>query len=267
MQNPPTGLPVCVVLHRSKLISCTGCPPRSTLSGVISLYFMAVDLRPSSFSPSVALTHSTLPPICSKLTIASIILVTIFGIVEVPAALPAGNAHRGECGRLCGMLWICVPHGWDNWIAPGPTLSVCWRARRDLRGIYVSVFSPSHDVPIKPGNYLLIFSSCIKASFLRPCFVLRTTGPFRLAPAQPSTFNHLRTFVPSCHLQQRSPIGCPLFHFLRVTTEFHLLFKMGIGYLSEVTGEPWCAARAADKVAWRYFWFRGRGLFEVSSVL
>lgn len=59
MQNSPTGVPVCVALHRSqaKLIGYTGCPPRPTLSGVISLYFMAVDLRPSSLSPSVALTQ------------------------------------------------------------------------------------------------------------------------------------------------------------------------------------------------------------------
>lgn len=94
MQNSLTGVPVCVALYRSqaKLISYAGYPPHPTLSGVISLYFMAIDLRPSSLSPSVALTHSTLPPICSKLTTASIIPVTIFGIVEVPAVLP-----RREC--------------------------------------------------------------------------------------------------------------------------------------------------------------------------
>lgn len=96
LRNPPTVVPVCVALHRSqaKLISYTGCPPRPTLSGVISLYFMVVDLRPSSLSPSVALTHSTLPPICSKLT-TSIIPVTIFGIVEVLAVLPCRECPPG----------------------------------------------------------------------------------------------------------------------------------------------------------------------------
>lgn len=93
---PPTVVPVCVALHRSraKLISYSGYPPRPTLSGVISLYFMVVGLRPSSLSPSVALTHSTLPPICSKLT-TSIIPVTIFGIVEVFAVLPCRECPPG----------------------------------------------------------------------------------------------------------------------------------------------------------------------------
>lgn len=99
----------CSSMCRAKLIGYTGCPDPS-LSGVISLYFVAVVLWPSSFSPSVALTRGTLPPICSKLTTASITLVTIFGIVEVPAVL-----HCRECppGLVWASLWYVMnlPHG------------------------------------------------------------------------------------------------------------------------------------------------------------
>lgn len=85
----------------------------------------------------------------------------------------------------------------------------------------MSVFSPSHSVPVKPGYYLLIFSSCMH---------LRTIG----------AFIHLHTFVPSFHRQQSFLLGCPL---------LHLLFKAGTSYLSGVRGELRRAARGADKVA------------------
>lgn len=73
--------------------------------------------------------------------------------------------------------------------------------------------------------------------------------------------------VPSFHRQQRFPPGCPL---------LHVLFKIGIGYLSVVRGEPRYAAKGADKVACRYPGINCdlegdfslcRGLFEVTSVL
>lgn len=209
----------CSSMCRAKLIGYTGCPDPS-LSGVISLYFVAVVLWPSSFCPSVALTCSTLPPICSKLTTASITLVTIFGIVEVPTVL---HCREGPAGLVWASLWYVMnlPHGWDNWIALLPTHSVCWRARRDLWGIYVSVFSPCHNVPTKQCNYLLIFSSGIKASFLLPCLSCAPLGRFVSRPSIPSSFIHLSSL----------PLD------FSCSTFYTFLLQLGIDYLSEVRAE------------------------------
>lgn len=143
--------------------------------------------------------------------------------MRCPLFCTAGNAHRGWCGCLGGMLWIYLPHGSDNCREPVAHAQCLSDGKRRPLSLFLSLsvfvittmflsvstrgaicWYPSHSTFPSVSTFLLfLFFCCAYPSILPLCSSLHPPSLASAFYRQPR--------------RSAMPFGCSVLHFPYVT--------------------------------------------------